>query len=85
MVDTELLTLKLLREVGVSIKNQTQLKVHKSYYIKSSIFELIGISEDVIDVEFIILKRKVEVREDIPTHRISKHIPANGKVSVNKA
>jgi hypothetical protein len=31
------------------------------------------------------LKRKVEVRADIPIHRISKHIPANGKVSVNKA
>jgi hypothetical protein len=39
----------------------------------------------MIDVEFIILKRKVEIREDIPTHRISRHIPANGKPSVNKA
>jgi hypothetical protein len=39
----------------------------------------------MIDVEFIILKRKVEVREDIPTHRMSRHIPANGKVSINKA
>ena len=57
-----------------------QILLYKKFYA-----ELIGISEDVIDVEFIILKRKVEVREDIPTHRISKHVPANGKISVNKA
>jgi predicted RecB family nuclease len=57
-----------------------QILLYKKFYA-----ELLNISEDVIDVEFIILKRKVEVREDIPTHRISKHIPANGKVSVNKA
>ena len=46
---------------------------------------MLGISMDMVDVEFIILKRKVMVREDIPTHRISKHIPANGKPSINKA
>lgn len=61
------------------VKN-AQILLYKKFYA-----ELIGISEDIIDVEFIILKRKVEVREDIPTHRMSKHIPANGKVSVNKA
>ena len=61
------------------VKN-AQILLYKKFYA-----ELLNISEDVIDVEFIILKRKVEVREDIPTHRISKHVPANGKVSVNKA
>jgi hypothetical protein len=61
------------------VKN-AQILLYKKFYA-----ELIGISEDMIDVEFIILKRKVEVREDIPTHRISRHVPANGKVSVNKA
>jgi len=61
------------------VKN-AQILLYKKFYA-----ELIGISEDIIDVEFIILKRKVKVREDIPTHRMSKHIPANGKVSVNKA
>jgi len=61
------------------VKN-AQILLYKKFYA-----ELLSISEDMIDVEFIILKRKVEVREDIPTHRMSKHIPANGKVSVNKA
>jgi hypothetical protein len=61
------------------VKN-AQILLYKKFYA-----ELLKISEDIIDVEFIILKRKVEVREDIPTHRMSKHIPANGKVSVNKA
>ena len=61
------------------VKN-AQILLYKKFYA-----ELLNISEDIIDVEFIILKRKVEVVEDIPTYRMSKHIPANGKVSVNKA
>jgi predicted RecB family nuclease len=61
------------------VKN-AQILLYKKFYA-----ELLNISEDVIDVEFIILKRKVQVVEDIPTHRMSKHVPANGKVSVNKA
>ena len=62
-----------------AVKN-SQILLYKKFYA-----ELLNISEDVIDVEFIILKRKVAVVEDMPTHRISKHIPANGKVSINKA
>lgn len=62
-----------------AVKN-SQILLYKKFYA-----ELLKISEDVIDVEFIILKRKVAVVEDMPTHRISKHIPANGKVSINKA
>ncbi len=62
-----------------AVKN-SQILLYKKFYA-----ELLNISEDMIDVEFIILKRKVEVREDIPTHRMSRHIPANGKVSINKA
>jgi PD-(D/E)XK nuclease superfamily len=61
------------------VKN-AQILLYKKFYA-----ELLSISEDIIDVEFIILKRKVEVVENIPTYRMSKHIPANGKVSVNKA
>lgn len=61
------------------VKN-TQILLYKKFYA-----ELLQISEDIIDVEFIILKRKVEVREDIPTHRMSRHVPANGKPSINKA
>lgn len=61
------------------VKN-SQILLYKKFYA-----EMIGVSEDMIDVEFIILKRKVTVREDIPTHRISKHIPASGKPSINKA
>jgi hypothetical protein len=61
------------------VKN-AQILLYKKFYA-----ELLKISEDIIDVEFIILKRKVEVVEDIPTYRMSKHVPANGKPSINKA
>lgn len=61
------------------VKN-AQILLYKKFYS-----EMLNVSLDMIDVEFIILKRKVEIREDIPTHRISRHVPANGKPSVNKA
>ncbi len=61
------------------VKN-AQILLYKKFYS-----EMLNISMDMIDVEFIILKRKVEIREDIPTHRIGRHVPANGKPSINKA
>ena len=46
---------------------------------------MLGISQDMIDVEFIILKRKVSETTDFKIPRISRHVPANGKPSINKA
>jgi hypothetical protein len=61
------------------IKN-SQILLYKKFYA-----ELLGISQDVIDVEFIILKRKLYENTDFVVPRISKHVPASGKPSVNKA
>jgi hypothetical protein len=61
------------------IKN-SQILLYKKFYA-----ELIGISTDIIDVEFIILKRKVAEVEDFTIPRISRHVPASGKPSINKA
>ena len=61
------------------IKN-SQILLYKKFYSN-----IIGVSEDMIDVEFIILKRKVSSNADFNIPRISKHIPANGKPSINKA
>ena len=62
-----------------SIKS-TQLLLYKKFYA-----ELLNISEDIIDVEFIILKRKVSENTDYNIPRISRHVPASGKPSINKA
>jgi len=61
------------------VKN-SQILLYKKFYA-----ELIGISPDIIDVEFIILKRKVAEVEDFTIPRISRHVPASGKPSINKA
>jgi hypothetical protein len=61
------------------IKN-SQILLYKKFYA-----ELIDISPDIIDVEFIILKRKVAEVEDFTIPRISRHVPASGKPSINKA
>lgn len=57
-----------------------QILLYKKFYS-----EMLGVSIDMIDVEFIILKRKVSENTDYHIPRISRHIPANGKPSINKA
>ena len=44
-----------------------------------------GLPLDKVHVEFQILKRKIKEDWDFPIPRISTHIPANGKPSINKA
>ena len=61
------------------VKN-SQILLYKKFYS-----ELFSVSQDMINVEFIILKRKVATDREYPIPRIAKHIPANGKPSVNKA
>lgn len=61
------------------VKN-SQILLYKKFYS-----ELFGVDSDKINVEFIILKRKIPSDTEYPIPRISKHVPANGKPSVNKA
>jgi hypothetical protein len=61
------------------VKN-AQVLIYKLLYS-----ELLGIPMSMIDVEFIILKRKIPEDTEYVIHRISKHTPANGKVSINSA
>jgi len=57
-----------------------QILLYKKFYS-----EMLGVSMDMIDVEFIILKRKVSKNTEYNIPRISRHVPANGKQSINKA
>jgi hypothetical protein len=61
------------------IKN-AQILLYKKFYA-----EKYKIDEDKVNVEFHILKRKVKEDADYPIPRISKHVPASGKPSINKA
>jgi hypothetical protein len=61
------------------VKN-SQILLYKKFYA-----EKYKISEDKISVEFHILKRKIQEGGEYPIPRISKHVPANGKPSINKA
>jgi len=58
----------------------SQVLIYKEYFSK-----FYGVDRDMIDVEFIILKRKIYEKADFPIPRIQKFKPANGKVKMNKA
>jgi hypothetical protein len=61
------------------VKN-SQILLYKKFYA-----EKYSVSEDKINVEFHILKRKIDENAEYPPPRISRHVPANGKPSINKA
>ena len=61
-------------------KNKTnQLLLYKQFFSKQN-----GIPIDKIDIEYLILKRKLYKNMDFPQKRIQVFSPANGKPSINK-
>ena len=65
-----------LRRLGNYLKILLYKKIYSEKY---------GLPLDKVHVEFQILKRKLWEGADFPIPRISTHIPANGKPSINKA
>lgn len=61
-------------------KKQFQLLFYKKYFS-----ELHNVPEDDVEVEFIILKRKIWEESEYPQSRIQEYIPPSGKIKMNKA
>lgn len=57
-----------------------QLLLYKSFYAKQY-----NIDPEMIDVEFIILKRKVNEQSEFPQYRVQVFRPSQGKISFTKA
>jgi len=60
------------------VKND-QLLLYKEYYSKKH-----DVPVEKIDIEFLIFKRKLWEKAEFPQKRIQRHVPANGKPSMNK-
>ena len=59
---------------------QFQLILYKHFFSKQY-----NIPIENIDIEFFIVRRKVYLEGDYPQKRIQTHVPASGKVKINKA
>ena len=59
---------------------QMQLILYKKFFAQQ-----FNVSEDNIDIEFFIVKRKVWEESPYPIPRIQSFVPSSGKVKVNKA
>lgn len=57
-----------------------QLLLYKSFYAKQY-----GIDPDMVDVEFIILKRKINEQSEFPQPRVQLFRPTQGKIAFGKA
>jgi len=53
--------------------------LYKEYYAKKH-----DVPVEMIDIEFLIFKRKLWEKAEFPQKRIQRHVPANGKPSMNK-
>jgi hypothetical protein len=61
-------------------KKVNQILLYKRFYSQR-----FNVDEDKIDVQFLVLKRKIPDNSEFPIKRLSKFEPANGKISVGKA
>jgi hypothetical protein len=61
-------------------KKINQILLYKRFY-----YEVFDVDENMIEVQYIILKRKVPEKSEWPIKRVSKFEPASGKISVKKA
>ena len=57
----------------------SQLRLYKKYFS-----EQYGIPIDDIEIEYLILKRKIDENSEFPQRRVQQFQPASGKVSINK-
>ena len=57
-----------------------QLLLYKLFYAEQKF-----VAPEDIDIEFFILKRRLYEKADFPQKRIQKFVPANGKISLNRA
>ena len=66
-------------------KKKDQLKQLQLVFYKKYLSQMFNIPIDKIEIEFIILKRKLYESADYAIPRIQQFIPASGKVKLNKA
>ncbi len=61
------------------VSKTSQMVLYKKYYA-----EQYGVSEDDIDIEYVIVRRKINEDLEFVPKRIQTFIPASGKTTVNK-
>lgn len=66
-------------------EKKDQIKINQILLYKRFYSKVMNVSEDMIDVMFFIVKRKVFSNPDFPTYRVQEFIPANGKKKVQQA
>ena len=68
-----------------SYQKKDPKKINQLLLYKKFFSEELGIPLKAIDVEFTILKRRINENSDFKIPRVSKFVPSNGKPSVNKS
>ena len=67
-------------ETKKSEEKQFQLILYKEY-----LSQMFNISQDQIEVEFVILKRKIWEKSEFPQSRMQSFVPPSGKIKTKKA
>jgi len=79
IIDIKTATMGWNKYQKADVVKSDQLLLYKEYYAKKH-----NVPVDMIDIEFLIFKRKLYENMDFPQKRIQRHVPANGTPSMNK-
>jgi len=79
IIDLKTATMGWNKYQKADVIKSDQLLLYKEYYAKKH-----DVPVEMIDIEFLIFKRKLWEKAEFPQKRIQRHVPANGKPSMNK-
>jgi len=79
IIDIKTATMGWNKYQKADVIKSDQLLLYKEYYAKKH-----DVPVEMIDIEFLIFKRKLWEKAEFPQKRIQRHVPANGKPSMNK-
>jgi len=79
IIDIKTATMGWNKYQKADVIKSDQLLLYKEYYAQKH-----DVPVEKIDIEFLIFKRKLWEKAEFPQKRIQRHVPANGKPSMNK-
>ena len=79
IIDLKTATMGWNKYQKANVVKNDQLLLYKEYYSKKH-----DVPVEMIDIEFLIFKRKLWEKAEFPQKRIQRHVPANGTPSMNK-
>jgi ATP-dependent exoDNAse (exonuclease V) beta subunit len=79
------LDIKTSRQGWREYDKKDQVKVNQVLFYKKFYSQILNVSEDMVEVSFFIVRRKLYENSDFPIKRVQEFVPTQGKIKIKQA